>query len=1195
MKNKMIQSSKNKSKNEQINTNKPLSQNSNELIKYKNCEINSQLSPKINLKSNNQNSSEIKTKNMRKSVNNDLKKKNNLKNNLNENENINNRQKNVIKYNNEKFEISEIEKNKKKENYECLVQSDKNLIKIKNNNKKPINKLFDEALPFHQIDSMKKIKKRNSLKENLNNSETLILEKEEKIVNNKENDNKDKKHYIVGLKNIKDKANKDYKDYNKNQNKEKNNEDIYDDIILNDSEFDNSTILLTKNLQETKFPKLSVNPFIDKSLELEKINNFNNKKSNSNKNIIQLRNKYIEKEDNINDKEKLIINHHLKSSTLGTNNKSSTTNPNSSNLSSTIEMLNTYQNTNFSNKKENSTCSEIEKNNKKLLLLAKNGDREKFLELFDNQLPKNQIDINFKDENGCTALHYSCDEGNLRIVEILLNSNCNLNIKNNKKETPLHLASKRGYFDICRLLIEKGAQLNIYNDEKNSPLHYVCMNNYIELFQLFLNKHPEADKKNIYGKTPLDLTTNQKIKELLQNYLNQRENKFKNISNSKRKYLNEKEIKNEVKSLSKDNISPKEKNPIKSSTSTSPLSRSPKNKVINKINQLNNNQDNQETFGINIKKKNTVPKNILMKMKELNNNNLDKNLKNNNNINNSSKNLKSFLKKTKTIEKFSSSIEDNKDKINKSKIYNSTNKRYILLNESLINKSNNIHESMNNGHNRINISSNKRKENNKSLSKFHKTKKSINTIENNSFQKKSNFYQNNLKTKKLLLDSTELSDKNLINLNKTDENIKLINKKDKNNSKTINNINKKKIETTEKIIAKNKKIKLNKIKKSENSLINNCNISKISCGNNTNNIILDKINKSNIIDKTITENIHNKLNLNSIKEEKITPSNFVCLALLGKGSFGEVYLVRKINSQQKYAMKVLRKEKIMGQNLLKYAIAERNVLSLSHHPFIVKLHFAFQTSSKLFLILEYCPNGDLAKHLLFEKRFSEKRAKFYLCEVLLALENLHKRDIIFRDLKPDNVVLDEEGHCKLTDFGLSKEGIQENIYTQSFCGSIAYLAPEMIKRQGHGKAVDWYLLGVLFYEMLIGVTPFFTLKKEEIFHNIEYGELKIPDFVSKEAAELLKGLLERDPKKRLGGNIKDAEEIKEHPYFKDVNWDDVYNKKLKPPIFMNYMSKMMHVYHRPRLFANDDLFNKTSDMEEPHMLKDWSFINNEEL
>ena len=293
-------------------------------------------------------------------------------------------------------------------------------------------------------------------------------------------------------------------------------------------------------------------------------------------------------------------------------------------------------------------------------------------------------------------------------------------------------------------------------------------------------------------------------------------------------------------------------------------------------------------------------------------------------------------------------------------------------------------------------------------------------------------------------------------------------------------------------------------------------------------------------------------------------------------------------------MKVLRKERIMGQNLLKYAIAERNVLSLSNHPFIVKLNFAFQTSSKLFLILEYCPNGDLAKHLLFEKRFTEDRAKFYICEILLALENLHQRDIIFRDLKPDNVVLDEEGHCKLTDFGLSKEGVTEGQYAKSFCGSIAYLAPEMLKKQGHGKAVDWYLLGVLFYEMLVGITPFFTTRKEDIFHNIEFGELKIPEFISPEAASLLRGLLQKDPNKRLGGNIKDAQEIKEHPYFKDVNWDDVYNKKIIPPPVNIFTNKIMHVYHRPRLFANDDYLNKTSDKPNPNMLPGWSFINNEE-
>ena len=307
-----------------------------------------------------------------------------------------------------------------------------------------------------------------------------------------------------------------------------------------------------------------------------------------------------------------------------------------------------------------------------------------------------------------------------------------------------------------------------------------------------------------------------------------------------------------------------------------------------------------------------------------------------------------------------------------------------------------------------------------------------------------------------------------------------------------------------------------------------------------------------------------------------------------------MYLVQKINTKEKFAMKVLRKERIMGQNLLKYAIAERNVLSLSNHPFIVKLNFAFQTSTKLFLILEYCPNGDLAKHLLFEKRFSEERAKFYICEVLLALENLHQRDIIFRDLKPDNVVLDSEGHCKLTDFGLSKEGINENQITNSFCGSIAYLAPEMLKKQGHGKAVDWYLLGVLLYEMLVGITPFFTNRKEDIFHNIEFGELKIPEFIREDTASLLRGLLQKDPWKRLGGGIKDAMEIKQHPYFKDVNWDDVYNKRIRPPPVNVFTRNIMHVYQRPRLFANDDNLSICSDRPNPNMLPGWSFINNEE-
>jgi protein-serine/threonine kinase len=176
------------------------------------------------------------------------------------------------------------------------------------------------------------------------------------------------------------------------------------------------------------------------------------------------------------------------------------------------------------------------------------------------------------------------------------------------------------------------------------------------------------------------------------------------------------------------------------------------------------------------------------------------------------------------------------------------------------------------------------------------------------------------------------------------------------------------------------------------------------------------------------------MNSFSVEEEKTGASEFICLALLGKGSFGEVYLVEKKNTNMIYAMKVLSKDKIMGQNLVKYAMTERNVLSVTNHPFIVKLNYSFQTSDKLFLILDYCPGGDLALHLERENRFSEQRAKIYICEIILALEDLHKRDIIFRDLKPDNVVLDREGHALLTDFGLSKEGVFDSKSAKSFCG-----------------------------------------------------------------------------------------------------------------------------------------------------------------
>ncbi|CAK90218.1 unnamed protein product (macronuclear) [Paramecium tetraurelia] len=284
----------------------------------------------------------------------------------------------------------------------------------------------------------------------------------------------------------------------------------------------------------------------------------------------------------------------------------------------------------------------------------------------------------------------------------------------------------------------------------------------------------------------------------------------------------------------------------------------------------------------------------------------------------------------------------------------------------------------------------------------------------------------------------------------------------------------------------------------------------------------------------------------NIKEDDVSLSQFQILGLIGKGSFGQVYLVKRQN--QLYAMKVLDKIMVLKQNLFPYAQTERNVLSMTSHPFIVKLRYAFQTTDKLIMMLDYCPGGDLGQLLEEEQRLPEEQVKNYICEIILALEDLHQRDIIYRDLKPENIVIDADGHAILTDFGLSKEGIfHASQGARSFCGSVAYLAPEMLKRKGHGKAVDWYLLGVVMYELLVGVPPYYDNEKDQLFDNIENATLKIPSFISFEGRNLIKLLLKRNPIKRLGSGVGDSLEIKQHPYFQDVDWEKVKNKELELP------------------------------------------------
>ena len=318
----------------------------------------------------------------------------------------------------------------------------------------------------------------------------------------------------------------------------------------------------------------------------------------------------------------------------------------------------------------------------------------------------------------------------------------------------------------------------------------------------------------------------------------------------------------------------------------------------------------------------------------------------------------------------------------------------------------------------------------------------------------------------------------------------------------------------------------------------------------------------------------------------VGPEDFSAIRQLGKGSFGEVYLVKQTASQKYYAMKLLNKKQVFSQNLVKYALTEKNVMSVIRHPFIVSLRYAFQTSDKLFMVLEYCPGGDLGKILRNEKRFTESRARYYLCEVLLALEYLHKNDIIYRDLKPDNVVIDEEGHALLTDFGLSKEGVNNDDMAQSFCGSVAYLAPEMLARRGHNKTVDWYLLGVLLYEMVTGSPPYYDKSKEKLFQNIQTASLCLPSCLSKELKSLLSKLLVRNPLKRLGAE-NDAEDIKCHPFFNGINWDAIYKKKAPVP--------------RPKIekFNTEQeikigLLCNTNACSNKDRLDNWSFVDKQE-
>lgn len=286
----------------------------------------------------------------------------------------------------------------------------------------------------------------------------------------------------------------------------------------------------------------------------------------------------------------------------------------------------------------------------------------------------------------------------------------------------------------------------------------------------------------------------------------------------------------------------------------------------------------------------------------------------------------------------------------------------------------------------------------------------------------------------------------------------------------------------------------------------------------------------------------------SQENRTVTPKDFEYIKVIGVGGMGRVVLVRNRQDDKLYAMKVVSKSTVLENNLVEKILSERDVLGGTHHHSLVHLHWAFQTKNSLFLVMDYCPGGEISLHLRLAERFTEEVAMFYAAELVLALEHLHRHGIVYRDLKPENILLSEAGHLKLVDFGISKFGITEATKgAKTLCGSYEYLAPEVFERSGYGTAVDWWSLGAVMYELLTGLPPWYSQDWRVMRKRIIDQPLHLPSYLSEEAKDLLRGLLNKNPLDRLGSSGGSVE-IKRHHFFRNIDWQMITFREVYPPI-----------------------------------------------
>ncbi|KAF2306627.1 hypothetical protein GH714_019897 [Hevea brasiliensis] len=334
-------------------------------------------------------------------------------------------------------------------------------------------------------------------------------------------------------------------------------------------------------------------------------------------------------------------------------------------------------------------------------------------------------------------------------------------------------------------------------------------------------------------------------------------------------------------------------------------------------------------------------------------------------------------------------------------------------------------------------------------------------------------------------------------------------------------------------------------------------LSKLTLHETEDSMELAELEESSIDDEAVEKAVEN-VSGDSLEVRGMRIEDFEVLKVVGQGAFAKVYQVRKKGTSEIYAMKVMRKDMIMEQNHVEYMKAERDILTKIDHPFIVQLKYSFQTKYRLYLVLDFINGGHLFFQLYHHGLFREDLARIYAAEIVSAVSHLHANGIMHRDLKPENILLDADGHVMLTDFGLAKQ-FDENTRSNSMCGTVEYMAPEIVLGKGHDKAADWWSLGILLYEMLTGkVASFYRWEQEKIQQKIVKDKIKLPAYLSSEAHSLLKGLsnlidnlsLEvscyKNASKRLGSGPTGSEEIKRHKWLKPINWKKLEAREIQP-------------------------------------------------